>query len=179
MSDPKAGEAVRAQFDGVLVDEYQDTNTLQAEILYQLRPDGNGLTVVGDDAQSIYSFRAATVRNILDFPQHYPDATVVTLEQNYRSTEPILEATNQVIGLAKERFTKNLWSQRKEGERPSLVVCQDEDEQTELVIRRILEYRESGVALRRQAVLFRASHHSMVLEAELSRARSPSTSTAA
>jgi len=173
LGDPKGGEAVRGQFDCVLVDEYQDTNTLQAEILYQLRPDGTGLTVVGDDAQSIYSFRAATVRNILDFPQHYPAATIITLEQNYRSTEPILAATNQVIGLAKERFTKNLWSQRKEGERPSLVVCQDEDDQADHVIRRILEYRESGVALRRQAVLFRASHHSMVLEAELARRKIP------
>ncbi len=173
LSDPQGGEAVRRQFDGVLVDEYQDTNTLQAEILYHLCPAGNGLTVVGDDAQSIYSFRAATVRNILDFPRHYPNATLITLEQNYRSTEPILAATNQVIGLAKERFTKNLWSQRSEGERPSLVVCQDEHEQTNHVIRQILEYRETGVALRRQAVLFRASHHSMLLEAELARRKIP------
>ena len=97
---PKAGPVVRKLFDCVLVDEYQDTNALQAEILYRLSPEGKGLTVVGDDAQSIYSFRAATVRNILDFPKHYPDATIVTLEQNYRSTQPILEATNQVIGLA-------------------------------------------------------------------------------
>jgi DNA helicase-2/ATP-dependent DNA helicase PcrA len=173
LSDPQGGEAVRQQFDCVLVDEYQDTNTLQAEILYHLRPDGTGLTVVGDDAQSIYSFRAATVRNILDFPRHYPTATLITLEQNYRSTEPILAATNQVISLAKERFTKNLWSQRSEGERPSLIVCQDENEQTNHVIQRILEYRETGVALRRQAVLFRASHHSMLLEAELARRKIP------
>ena len=87
-----AGEAVRRLFDCILVDEYQDTNTLQAEILYLLSPEGKGLTVVGDDAQSIYAFRAATVRNILDFPKHYPKATIVTLEQNYRSTQPILEA---------------------------------------------------------------------------------------
>ena len=95
LEDPKAGPIVRGLFDCVLVDEYQDTNTLQAEILYRLSPRGQGLTVVGDDAQSIYSFRAATVRNILDFPKHYPGATVVTLEQNYRSTQPILEATNR------------------------------------------------------------------------------------
>ncbi|GAG45766.1 unnamed protein product, partial [marine sediment metagenome] len=124
LADPKAGDAVRKQFDCVLVDEYQDTNRLQSEILYRLSPDGKGLTVVGDDAQSIYSFRAATVRNILDFPKCYDGTTIVTLEQNYRSTEPILAATNQVIGLARERYTKNLWSQRTEGERPRLVSCE-------------------------------------------------------
>jgi len=167
LADPKAGPVVRSQFDCVLVDEYQDTNTLQAEIIYLLCPEGKGLTVVGDDAQSIYSFRAATVRNILDFPRHYPDATVVTLEQNYRSTVPILDATNQVIGLARERYAKNLWSQRAEGQRPRLVLCEDENDQTDYLVRHILEHREAGVDLRRQAVLFRASHHSILLEAEL------------
>ena len=157
----------------MLVDEYQDTNTLQADILYALSPEGKGLTVVGDDAQSIYAFRAATVRNILDFPKHYPNATIVTLEQNYRSTQPILEATNRVIGLARERYTKNLWSERAEGERPRLVNCEDDADQAEYVIRRILEHREAGVDLRRQAVLFRASHHSILLEAELARANIP------
>ncbi len=165
--------AVRRLFDCVLVDEYQDTNTLQAEILYLLSPEGKGLTVVGDDAQSIYAFRAATVRNILDFPKHYQSATIVALEQNYRSTQPILEATNRVIGLARERYTKNLWSERSEGERPWLVNCEDESDQAEYVIRKILEHREAGVDLRRQAVLFRASHHSMLLEAELARANIP------
>jgi len=173
LADPKAGETVRKLFDCVLVDEYQDTNILQAEILYQLSPDGKGLTIVGDDAQSIYSFRAATVRNILDFPKHFPDTTIVTLEQNYRSTVPILDATNWVIGLAPERFTKNLWSERADGERPWLVHCEDEDDQTEYVIEKILGHREAGIDLRRQAVLFRASHHSMVLEAELSRRKIP------
>jgi DNA helicase-2/ATP-dependent DNA helicase PcrA len=173
LSDPQAGSAMRKQFDHVLVDEYQDTNVLQAEILYQLSPDGKGLTVVGDDAQSIYSFRAATVRNILDFPKRHPETTVVTLEQNYRSTQPILKATNEVIGLAAERFTKNLWSERAEGDRPLLVTCEAEDDQAEFVIRRILEHREAGIDLRRQAVLFRASHHSMLLEAELVRRNIP------
>ena len=102
-----------ARFDHVLVDEYQDTNRLQASILLALKPDGRGLTVVGDDAQSIYSFRAATVRNILDFPGHFsPPAEIVTLERNYRSTQPILAAANAVIDLARERFTKNLWTDR-------------------------------------------------------------------
>ena len=167
------GDAVRKLFDCILIDEYQDTNTLQADILYALSPEGKGLTVVGDDAQSIYAFRAATVRNILDFPKHYPDATIVTLEQNYRSTQPILEATNQVIGLARERYTKNLWSERAEGQRPVLVNCEDDGDQATYVIRRILEHREAGIDLRRQAVLFRASHHSILLEAELARAGIP------
>jgi len=173
LADPKAGQTIRKQFDCVLVDEYQDTNVLQAEILYGLCPDGKGLTAVGDDAQSIYSFRAATVRNILDFPKHYKDATVVTLEQNYRSTPAILDAANQVIGLAPERFTKNLWSERTGGGQPLLITCEDEDDQTEYVVRRILEHREAGVDLHRQAVLFRASHHSMMLEAALAEAKIP------
>jgi DNA helicase-2/ATP-dependent DNA helicase PcrA len=114
LAEPALRAAMAARFDHVLVDEYQDTNRLQAAILLGLKPDGRGLTVVGDDAQSIYSFRAATVRNILDFPGHFrPPADVVTLEQNYRSTQPILNAANAVIGLADERFTKNLWSERK------------------------------------------------------------------
>src|SRR5436309_9589246 len=99
---------IAARFDHVFVDEYQDTNRLQASILLALKPDGRGLTVVGDDAQSIYSFRAATVRNILDFPGCFsPPAEIVTLDRNYRSTQPILAAANAVIGLAPERFTKN------------------------------------------------------------------------
>ena len=112
LADQHTGDAIRKMFDCVLVDEYQDTNALQADIIYLLSPQGKGLTVVGDDAQSIYAFCAATVRNILDFPKRFDNTTIVTLEQNYRSTQPILKATNNVIGLAKERFTKNLWSER-------------------------------------------------------------------
>jgi DNA helicase-2/ATP-dependent DNA helicase PcrA len=167
LGDETAGPIIRKMFDCVLVDEYQDTNALQAEIVYGLSPEGKGVTVVGDDAQSIYSFRAATVRNILDLPKHYQGTKIITLQQNYRSTQPILEATNRVIALAAERFAKNLWTQREQGELPAQVTCEDEDEQTAYVIRKILEHREAGVALRRQAVLFRASHHSMMLEAEL------------
>lgn len=173
MEHPEAGPTVRRLFDCVLVDEYQDTNALQAEILRGLCPDGSGLTVVGDDAQSIYSFRASTVRNILDFPKVFPGTTVVTLEQNYRSVEPILAATNAVIGKARQRYPKNLWSSRKEGPRPVLVVCADEDDQTAYVVDRILEHREAGIPLHRQAVLFRASHHSITLEAELAQRNIP------
>ena len=122
MESPTLAARSSERFDHVMVDEYQDTNRLQATILLRMRPDGAGLTVVGDDAQSIYSFRAATVRNILDFPGHFtPEARIVTLDQNYRSTQPILAAANGVIELAKERFTKNLWSDRTGGERPNLV----------------------------------------------------------
>ena len=113
MSDPMLAGDIGGRFDHVLVDEYQDTNHLQSSILLALKPNGAGLTVVGDDAQSIYSFRAATVRNILDFPvQFSPAAAIITLDRNYRSTKPILAAANAVIDLAAERFTKNLWTER-------------------------------------------------------------------
>ena len=174
MSEPKLAERVGARFDHVLVDEYQDTNTLQAETLRKLKPNGNGVTVVGDDAQSIYSFRAASVRNILDFPNQYaPPATVITLEQNYRSSQPILDASNAVIGLAKQRFTKDLFSTRTTGEQPRLVTVNDEAEQVRYVADRVLEQREAGLALKRQAVLFRAAHHSDALEVELARRNIP------
>ena len=173
LEDPAAGAEVRKRFDHVLVDEYQDTNALQARIVALLRPDGRGVTVVGDDAQSIYSFRAADVRNILDFPTMFPDVAVLPLEQNYRSTQPILDATNRVIALAAERHEKNLWTAREGGEAPSVVTCHDEDEQTDFVIRRVLELRESDVLLKHQAVLFRATHHSLPLELELQRRNIP------
>ncbi len=167
------GQMLRQQFQKVMVDEYQDTNILQAQILKNICPDGNGLTAVGDDAQSIYSFRAATVRNILDFPDEYPGTVLIPLEQNYRSTQKILDATNRVIGEADERHAKELWSSRGDGSLPVLVTCSDEDAQTTYVIDQILDRREKGVPLKQQAVLFRASHHSMALEAELGRRNVP------
>lgn len=173
LSDPHAGAAIRSRFDCVLVDEYQDTNRVQAEILQLLRPGGRGLTAVGDDAQAIYAFRAATVRNILEFPQEFPGTTIVKLEQNYRSTQPILAATNLVIGQAQRRFRKDLWTDRQGGEPPALVTCQDESEQAEFLIREILRRREEGIDLRRQAVLYRTSHHSVLLEGELTRRNIP------
>jgi DNA helicase-2/ATP-dependent DNA helicase PcrA len=165
---------VSDRFDHVLVDEYQDTNRLQASVLLALKPNGRGLTVVGDDAQSIYSFRAATVRNILDFPgQFSPPAEIVTLDQNYRSTQPILAAANSVIDLAEERFTKNLWSERCSTQRPQLVSVRDESGQARYVVEKVLENREAGAALKSQAILFRASHHSGPLEVELTRRNIP------
>jgi DNA helicase II / ATP-dependent DNA helicase PcrA len=165
---------VSSLFDHILVDEYQDTNRLQASILLALKPDGKGLTVVGDDAQSIYSFRAATVRNILDFPNHFtPSAHVITLDRNYRSTQPILAAANAVIDLATERYRKNLRSDRPSFDRPQLVSVRDEVDQARYVADRVLEHREAQIVLKQQAVLFRASHHSAALEIELARRNIP------
>ncbi len=171
--NPDGGQMLRQQFQKIMVDEYQDTNILQAQILKNICPDGKGLTAVGDDAQSIYSFRAATVRNILDFPNEYPGTVLIPLEQNYRTTQKILDATNRVIAEAEERHSKELWSSRGDGSLPVLVTCSDEDVQTTHVIDQILDRREKGVSLKQQAVLFRASHHSMSMEAELGRRNVP------
>jgi ATP-dependent DNA helicase UvrD/PcrA len=174
MQEQSIAADLGGRFDHVLVDEYQDTNGLQASVLLALKPDGKGLTVVGDDAQSIYSFRAATVRNILDFPDHFsPRAAIVTLERNYRSTQPILAAANAVMDLANERFTKNLWSERASVERPGLVSVRDEADQARYVAEAVLENRERGILLKAQAVLFRASHHSAPLEIELTHRNIP------
>ncbi len=174
VTDPDIAADISGRFDHVMVDEYQDTNRLQSSILLALKPDGRGLTVVGDDAQSIYSFRAATVRNILDFPAAFvPPAEVITLDQNYRSTSAILSAANAVIDLAAERFTKNLWTDRATGSAPQLVHVRDEADQARFIAERVLENREGGSTLKQQAVLFRASHHSGPLEIELTRRNIP------
>jgi DNA helicase-2/ATP-dependent DNA helicase PcrA len=174
MRVPELATAVGALFDHVLVDEYQDTNALQAGILLGLKPDGHGLTVVGDDAQAIYGFRAARVRNILDFPKLFtPPARIVTLEQNYRSTAPILAASNAVIDLARERFTKDLRTERIGGAKPALVTITDDIAQANCVAETILENREAGLTLKDQAVLFRTASHSAMLEIELNRRNIP------
>ena len=174
MEEGELARHVAARFDHVLVDEYQDTNRLQAAILRGLRPDGRGLTVVGDDAQSIYAFRAAEVRNILDFPQQFPvPARVVALERNYRSTQPLLDASNAVIAEAPERYAKTLWCDRASSARPRIVTVPDEMAQARQVCDRILQWREEGLRLTSQAVLFRTAHHSAALELELTRRRIP------
>jgi DNA helicase-2/ATP-dependent DNA helicase PcrA len=174
LAEPAIAAEIAARFDHLLVDEYQDTNALQGEIVLALRPEGRGLTVVGDDAQAIYSFRAATVRNILDFPQAFdPPARAVTLERNYRSTGAVLAAANAVIALAPERFAKNLWTDRPHGALPVLATVADEADQARYVAIRALANREAGAQLRAQAVLFRASHHSAALELELARRNVP------
>ena len=174
LDEPEVSAEIASRFDHLLVDEYQDTNRLQAEIALKLRPRGRGLTVVGDDAQSIYSFRAATVRNILDFPSGFdPPARVVTLDRNYRSTQPILAASNAVIGLSPERYAKDLWTDRGGGATPALVTVAEEADQARFVATRVLENREAGQTLKSQAVLFRAAHHSAALELELTRRNVP------
>ena len=174
MSDTAIADDIGGQFDHVLVDEYQDTNRLQSSILLALKPGGRGLTVVGDDAQSIYAFRAATVRNILDFPDQFaPRADIITLDRNYRSTQPILSAANGVIDLARERFTKNLWTERTSEAKPRLVAVRDEADQARYIVECVLANREEGSLLKQQAVLFRTSSHSGPLEIELTRRNIP------
>jgi DNA helicase-2/ATP-dependent DNA helicase PcrA len=174
VSDPDLADDIGNRFDHVMVDEYQDTNSLQSSVLMALKPGGRGLTVVGDDAQSIYSFRAATIRNILDFPASFsPAADIITLDRNYRSTQPILAAANGVIGLARERYTKNLWTDRQSLERPKLVTVKDETEQANFIVDQVLANRETGMTLKSQAVLFRTSSHSGPLEVELTRRNIP------
>jgi DNA helicase-2/ATP-dependent DNA helicase PcrA len=165
LGEERLAREIGAGFDHILVDEYQDTNALQAEILRRLRPDGRGLTVVGDDAQAIYSFRAATVENIRGFAAAYGAATIA-LEDNYRSTQPILDAANALIG-------KQLRAAKAPGPRPRYVTVADDAGQADYVATRVLENRENGLPLRRQAVLFRSSHHSDVLELELVRRNIP------
>ena len=161
------------RFDHILVDEYQDTNRIQARILEGMRCGNKNLTVVGDDAQSIYSFRSATVKNMMDFPSQFPGTKIVTLEHNYRSVQPVLETTNRIISQARERYSKKLWSDRKEGQRPQVITCVDESHQDEEVIRRVLEHYEQGIQLKKQAVLFRASSNSASLELALVRRNIP------
>ena len=160
-------------FEHLLVDEYQDLNALQVEIVRALRRDQRGLTAVGDDAQAIYGFRAASAEHILNFQQHFPDATVVTLERNYRSTQPILDLANEVSAAAARSYPKRLRADREGGTRPQLVYCRDEAQQAIEVCERVLAQYEQGTALKQQAVLMRAGHHSALLELELSQTTDP------
>ncbi len=173
LMESEAGSTVRGLFDHVLVDEYQDTNRSQAHILKSLCGLDGNLTVVGDDAQSIYSFRSANVENILGFPDEYTDVEVVKLERNYRSTPQILDVSNDVIEASDIAFRKRLWTERPAGLIPDLVTCFDEAAQADWVCDRVLELREQGIDLRDQAVLFRTGHHSGGLEIELARRNIP------
>ena len=174
MSEPRLAQHVGQHFDHVLVDEYQDTNKLQADILHAMKPDGAGLAVVGDDAQAIYSFRAAAVENILGFPDRFkPRAEVVTLAQNYRSTQEVLDVSNALMGEAPRQYRKHLLSIRGQGAKPRLVTVPDLQTQAEYICTEVLRRREANTALRRQAVLFRSSSHSDILEVELSKRQIP------
>lgn len=174
VAEPQFAADIGGWFDHVLVDEYQDTNLVQAQILNALKPEGAGVTVVGDDAQSIFSFRAAEVENILGFPDQYmPSAEVITLEENYRSSQPILDTANRLIAESERQYRKNLFSNRKDGGKPQYVTVEDGDAEAEYVVETILANRESGMKLMDQAVLFRGSHHSDRLELELIRRNIP------
>ncbi|MBK7251054.1 MAG: ATP-dependent helicase [Gammaproteobacteria bacterium] len=173
-SEPRLAAHVGQHFDHVLVDEYQDTNVLQGGIVHALKPDGAGVTVVGDDAQAIYSFRAAAVENILGFPERYqPRAEVITLAQNYRSVQGVLDAANALMAEASRQHRKHLLSARGEGARPKLVSTDDLASQAEYVCTQVLQRREMQVPLRQQAVLFRTASHSDLLEVELTKRRIP------
>ncbi|MDD5115532.1 MAG: ATP-dependent helicase [Candidatus Omnitrophica bacterium] len=164
-ADARAG--ICAKYKYIMVDEYQDTNKLQAHIACLLAADHGNIMVVGDDAQSIYSFRGANFKNIIDFPKIFKDARIITLEENYRSTQPILDLTNAVIAQAKEKFEKHLYTKKRDGGIPVFLDCPDENSQSRYVADKILELREEDVALKDIAVLFRSGWHSNDLEIEL------------
>jgi DNA helicase-2/ATP-dependent DNA helicase PcrA len=156
-----------------MADEYQDTNAVQARITMLLGGESNNIMVVGDDAQSIYSFRGARVSNIIEFPQAFKACRVIRLERNYRSTGAILAAANSLMEKAGEGFKKRLFTERPQGEQPALVRCEDEHEQAMFIAARVLELREQGVKLDDMAVLFRSSFHAYQLELELKRRNIP------
>jgi DNA helicase II / ATP-dependent DNA helicase PcrA len=174
VQEPELAREIGGRFEHVLIDEYQDTNTLQADIVYAMKPDGAGVCVVGDDAQAIYSFRAATIENILQFPARFaPPAQIVKLEQNYRSVQPILDAANTLMRGSPRQYQKALQSARSSSRKPGYVTVEDDQAQALYVVDQVLKAREQGVLLRKQAVLMRNSHHSDVLELELLRRNIP------
>jgi len=174
MKNPKLAESLGGNFDHVLVDEYQDTSALQGEIIQALKPDGSGVTVVGDDAQAIYSFRAAAVENILGFADRFkPKAEMVVLSQNYRSTQPILDAANALMSEGSRQHRKTLMGLRQATQKPGYVTLEDAQAQAEYIVGKLLATREIGGSLKRHAILFRSSHHSDVLEIELGKRNIP------
>ncbi|MGD9202782.1 MAG: ATP-dependent helicase, partial [Chitinispirillia bacterium] len=173
LGNKSVANAIEQRFEYILVDEYQDTNRLQANILYRLRQSNTNIMAVGDDAQSIYSFRSASIQNMLDFPKKYPHTVIVKLEQNYRSTKYILKTTNSMIEQSKECFHKTLYTNRETGQHPQLITCKDESHENETVIQHVLKHYEQGIPLHNQAVLFRASSHSNSLEIALTQKNIP------
>jgi DNA helicase-2/ATP-dependent DNA helicase PcrA len=171
--NPDVQETLSKTYHYIMVDEYQDTNKIQADIIRFLAATHNNVMVVGDDSQSIYAFRGANFRNIMDFPTMFPGTKIIKLEENYRSTQPILDIANVIIGRAKEKYTKVLFTQNEHGAVPALVVAGDERMQSQFVTQRVLELREEGVPLNQIAVLFRSSYHSFDLEVELNQRNIP------
>jgi DNA helicase II / ATP-dependent DNA helicase PcrA len=174
MKNPALAQNLSNNFDHVLVDEYQDTSSLQGEIINALKPDGSGVTVVGDDAQAIYSFRAAAVENILGFADRYkPKADMVVLAQNYRSTQQVLDVANALMSEGARQHRKTLLGTRQSTQKPLYVTLDDAVGQAEYIVGKILQTREIGGSLKRHAILFRSSHHSDVLEVELTKRNIP------
>ena len=172
-ADDRLGPLLASEIDHVCVDEYQDVNALQVDVLRALRRTDPRLTVVGDDSQAVYGFRGASPRHLLDIEAAFPAISTILLERNYRSVQPILDVANAISEGAPEGFMARLRAESTDGERPALVRCADEDAQVDAVCEQILAHREEGIALREQAVLVRAAHHSDLLELELSRRRIP------
>ncbi len=170
---PEVCRRLTEYYQFIMVDEYQDTNILQAEIVRLLAGDRTNVMVVGDDSQSIYSFRGANFRNIMDFPQMFPAAHIIKLEQNYRSSQPILDFTNELISQAQEHYTKCLFSERVGPSLPAAIAARSDKDQSLLVVNTIRELQTRGMDLGEMAVLFRASFHSYDLEVELARAGIP------
>ena len=174
MQTPALAQSLSKNFDHVLVDEYQDTSSLQGDIIHALKPDGKGITVVGDDAQAIYSFRAAAVENILGFADRYkPKADMIVLAQNYRSTQQVLDSANALMADGARQHRKTLLGTRQSPHKPFYVALDDAQAQAEYICGKILHTREVGGSLKRHAILFRSSHHSDVLEVELAKKNIP------
>jgi DNA helicase-2/ATP-dependent DNA helicase PcrA len=167
--NPEIRNHLAARYEYILVDEYQDTNLIQAEIIFLLSDQRNNVMVVGDDAQSIYAFRGANFKNIITFPDRFPGTRIIKLEENYRSRQPILDLTNALIEAAAEKYTKQLFTRRGGGEKPTLVACSSENAQSRYIIDKLIDLTGSGIALHEIAVLFRAGFHSFDLEMELGR----------
>ena len=172
-TDPAIRDRISSSYRYVMVDEYQDTNKIQAEILYLLTGTNKNIMVVGDDSQSIYAFRGADFRNIMKFPAMFPGTRIIALEENYRSVQPILNLTNIIIEQAKEKYSKNLFTTRTGGSIPVLVEAQEENDQSLFIVDKIRQLCGQGTALNQIAVLFRAGYHSFDLEIELSREQIP------
>jgi DNA helicase-2/ATP-dependent DNA helicase PcrA len=169
MQDMTARQSIARLYRYILVDEYQDTYRLQADVIRNLAVSHQNVMVVGDDSQSIYAFRGATFKNIMEFPTLFPGATIYKLEENYRSTQPILNLANSIIEQAAEKYTKHLFTRKLDGPLPTLAEAAGENAQSRFIAQKILELREEGVPLNEVAVLFRSSFHSFDLEIELSR----------
>lgn len=166
---PQVRKEVGEKFEFIMVDEYQDTNALQGEIIKYMGEFHKNVMVVGDDSQSIYGFRGANYRNIFEFPKLFPETKIIKLEQNYRSTQAILNLANAIISNSKIKYTKTLFTLKKEGEKPILFQAKDEAESSHFVADKILELREKGIKLSQMAVLFRSAYHSFDLEVELTK----------